>query len=188
VDFCTELLTYQRFFEKICNRLGIYDSHRRKEYATRMKDFHSRDDRGRYLFAAITVLQEDFPDSADHNKVAEYLWNFVSNYNWWAGSKTVDRHDFYISPILNQLNVVNASSEFLAEIVLSYSSDIRLRRMVERLDDFVINVTKNNYLPSIAERESYEEAEEITIPERSSDFLGISISAASLERFHLANQ
>lgn len=188
VDFCTELLTYQSFFEKVCDRLGICDCHRRKEYATRMKNYHSRDDKERFLSAAITVLQKEFPDSSDHSRVAEYLWSFVSNYSWWAGSKTVDRHDFYVSPILNQLNVVNASSAFLADIVLSYSSDIRLRRMVERLEDFTINIKKNHYLPSVVERESYEEAEEITIPERSSEFLGISISAASLERFHLANQ
>jgi hypothetical protein len=60
--------------------------------------------------------------------------------------------------------------------------------MVERLEDFTVNIRKNEYLPSKIERESYEEAEEISIPIQSSSFRGISISAASLERFQSANK
>jgi hypothetical protein len=140
------------------------------------------------MSAAVTILREEFPNADEYERVAGYLWKFVSDYGWWAGSKTVNRHDFYISPILNQLNVVNASAEFLAEIVLSYSSELRLRKMVERLEDFTVNIRKNEYLPSKIERESYEEAEEISVPVQSTGFRGISISAASLERFQSANR
>lgn len=86
------------------------------------------------------------------------------------------------------LNVVNASAEFLAEIVLSYSSELRLRKMVERLEDFTVNIRKNEYQPSKIERESYEEAEEISVPVQNTGFRSISISAASLERFQSANR
>ena len=134
------------------------------------------------------VEVQDFPNADEYERVAGYLWKFVNDYGWWAGSKTVNRHDFYISPILNQLNVVNASAEFLAEIVLSYSSELRLRKMVERLEDFTVNIRKNEYQPSKIERESYEEAEEISVPVQSTGFRSISISAASLERFQSANR
>lgn len=183
VDFCTELITYQQYFEKICNYIGIRNSYSKKCYATRMKSIPNCDDKTNFISAAITILKEDFPTAVEYERVAGYLWKFVSDYGWWAGSKTVDRHDFYISPILNQLNVVNANAEFLAEIVLSYSSELRLRNMVERLEDFTINIRKNEYLPSKIERESYEEAEEISVPIQSKEFKSISISAASLERF-----
>lgn len=188
VDFCTELLTYQQYFEKVCNYIGIRSCKSKKEYATRIKNLYSSEEKMNFISSAVTILREDFPDAEEHERVAGYLWKFVCDYSWWAGSKTVDRHDFFISPILNQLNVVNANAEFLAEIVLSYSSDLRLRKMVERLEDFTVNIKKKDYFPSEIERESYEEAEEISIPAQGAGFMGISISAASLERFHSANR
>ena len=84
--------------------------------------------------------------------------------------------------------MVNANAEFLAEIVFSYSSELRLRKLVERIEDFTVNIKTNDYLPSEIERESYEEAEEITALEQNAGFRSISISAASLERFQSANK
>lgn len=187
VDFCTELLTYSQYFERICSYLNINGSTQRRDYATRLKNVPYTGDKENYLMAAMIILREDFPGSTEHERIADYLWRFAHDYNWWAGSKTVNRHDFHISPILNQLNVVNANAEFLAEIVLAYSSDLQLRRMVESLDNFTINVKKNTYEVSDIERESYVEAEEISIPEQGYGFMGISISAASLERFQANN-
>lgn len=188
VDFCTELLTYRQYFEKVCDFIGICDSQSKKEYATRLKNFPSFDDKDKFLSAAIQILEEDFPDADNHTRVAGYLWRFASDYSWWAGNKTVNRHDFHISPLLNQMNVVNANAEFLADIVLSYSSNLRLRQMVEQLEDFTIGVIKNQYQPSDTERESYEEAEEISVPTKSAGLRSISISAASLERFQSINR
>ena len=188
VYFCTELLTYSQYFERICSYLNIYGVTQRRDYATRLKNVPYTGEKENYLMAAKKIIQEDFPESTEHERIADYLWRFAHDYNWWAGSKTVNRHDFHISPILNQLNVVNANAEFLAEIVLAYSSDLQLRRMVESLDNFTINVKKNTYEASVIERESYVEAEEISIPEFGSGFRGISISAASLERFQSNNK
>ena len=188
VDFCTELLTYSQYFERICSYLNISGSTQRRDYATRLKNVPYSGEKEDYLAAAKKILQEDFPESNEHDRIVGYLWRFVHDYDWWAGSKTVNRHDFHISPILNQLNVVNANAEFLAEIVLAYSSNLQLRRMVESLDNFTINIKKNTYEVSDIERESYIEAEEISIPEQNSGFMGISISAASLERFQANNK
>jgi hypothetical protein len=188
VDFCTELLTYQQYFEKVCDYLMICGSDIRRNYATRLKNLPSHDDKVAFTSAALKILRKDFPTSNDYERVVGYLWKFVSDYGWWAGSKTVNRHDFHISPLLNQLNVVNANAEFLAEIVLSYSSDLKLRKMVEQLEYFTINFRKNDYLPSKEEQESYEEAEDTSIPVQKRGFNGISISAASLERFQANNR
>lgn len=82
------------------------------------------------------------------------------------------------------MNVVNASSEFLAEIVHYYASDYNLRKLVEDLEGFVIAPQKKVYTPTILEENSYNEAESLSPEVSTSKNHGISISAASLERFH----
>ena len=46
----------------------------------------------------------------------QYLIKFITNYNWWGGAKTIDRGDFYVSPILANANLVNASQSFVADL------------------------------------------------------------------------
>lgn len=45
-----------------------------------------------------------------------YLRLFMTDYSWWFGAKTIDRGDFYVSPILNSARLVNASQTFVAEL------------------------------------------------------------------------
>ena len=45
-----------------------------------------------------------------------YLVKFITDYSWWGGAKTIDRGDFYVSPILANANLVNASQTFVAEL------------------------------------------------------------------------
>ena len=183
VDFCTELLTYREYIIKICNLMRV-DA---KEFALNMKlQNFSAHDKSHFLQAAVEILENNFPGYEDIDKVALYLWIFVSDYSWWSGSKTVDRHDFYISPVLNKLNVVNASHEYVAEIILSYATDLHLRQSVENLDLFTVGAKSKDYEISALEQKSYEEAEEVIIDTvtQSSMKLSISISAASLERFN----
>ena len=44
------------------------------------------------------------------------LKRFISDYSWWHGAKTIDRADFYVSPILTCAGLVNASQSFVAEL------------------------------------------------------------------------
>lgn len=46
----------------------------------------------------------------------EYLIRFITDYSWWGGAKTIDRGDFYVSPILSFANLVNASQSFVADL------------------------------------------------------------------------
>ncbi len=45
-----------------------------------------------------------------------YLVKFITQYAWWGGAKTIDRGDFYVSPILNCAKLVNASQSFVADL------------------------------------------------------------------------
>lgn len=45
-----------------------------------------------------------------------YLVRFITDYSWWSGAKTIDRGDFFVSPILNSAKLVNASQTFVADL------------------------------------------------------------------------
>lgn len=188
VDFCTELLTYRNLFAKICKEYMAMSTKQMKDYATMLKSCPTDNDKQYFIKKAMEMLRDDFPQKQElHAQTATYLWNFASDYKWWAGSKTVDRHDFYISALLNQMNVVNNNSEYLAIITHSFASTLSLRILVENTENFTVNLKRNSYISV----EDYQEEEtnssfvsEPIAPIDSRTSKGISISAASLERFH----
>lgn len=51
-----------------------------------------------------------------HDADREWLIKFITDYSWWGGGKTIDRADFYVSPVLFLAHLVNASQGFVAEI------------------------------------------------------------------------
>lgn len=186
VDFCSEMQSYRALFEKVCRRMSM-DNKEMKEYATRLKCTPTKEDESIFLLVARDVLKENFPESEDdYDKVSAYLWKFASDYQWWAGSKTIDRHDFYISSLLNQMNTVNANSEYLAIITLAYSTILKLRILIEDIDNFTIDAQKKNQPEVIKESQivsDYEfeyNGQKMSVPAKEK---GISISAASLKRF-----
>lgn len=50
------------------------------------------------------------------NLSRDNLRKFMTDYSWWYGAKTIDRGDFYVSPILNSARLVNASQSFVADL------------------------------------------------------------------------
>lgn len=50
------------------------------------------------------------------NESKQYLIRFITDYSWWEGAKTIDRGDFYVSPILSLAKLVNASQSFVADL------------------------------------------------------------------------
>ena len=143
-----------------------------------------------FLTVAKKFLQDEFPKNPDIEKVSQYLLSFVSNYSWWFGNKTIDRADFFVSPVLNALNIVNVSHGYVADIIFAFSTDIYLRKLVENLDSFTINPQINKYTPDEEETKLYRLAEgysEINMAcDRHAEYRPsptISISAASLNRF-----
>ncbi len=45
-----------------------------------------------------------------------FLKKFITDYKWWGGGKTIDRGDFFVSPILNCAGLVNASQTFITDL------------------------------------------------------------------------
>lgn len=187
VDFCSEMQSYRALFEKICRRMSM-NTKEMNRYATSLKNTPTKEDETLFLSVALDVLKENFPElDANYEKTASYLWKFASDYSWWAGNKTIDRHDFYISSLLNQMNTVNANSEYLAIITLAYSSVLKLRILVEDIDYFTIGAQKKILTetePELLEETDYDteydKEEKMSIPAKGKS---ITISAASLKRF-----
>lgn len=61
--------------------------------------------------AAKSLLQS-YPEGS--NK--DYLIQFLSDYSWWGGAKTIDRSDFCASAILSSAKLVNASQSYIVDI------------------------------------------------------------------------
>ena len=183
VDFCSEMLSYQSLFFKICERIGL--NHKgMKEYATRLKEAPTMEDKSSFMATALEMLNDDYSDvHDDKHKVATYLWKFVSDYSWWSGNKTVDRNDFYFSALLNQMNVVNASAGYLATIAWYYSCVLSLRLLVDNTDNFTVDLKKKTITVKPYKTESQSDTKLCESNEIYKANKGISISAASLERF-----
>ena len=177
VDFCTELFTYRQYFMRICDYL-IKDP---LSYAEQLRNFTTEQDKNTFITTATHLLKSDFPDRTDTDVAATYLWKFVSDYSWWAGSKTVNRHDFFYSAVLNNLKVVNNSSSYLGDIIQFYAEDYSLRKLVDSVELFTVGIRTRSYMRNVSEKEVEIIVEHPT--QETSVSRTLSISAASLERF-----
>lgn len=66
---------------------------------------------------ALTSDEEAKLNSLEISETSkEYLVSFMTDYSWWGGAKTIDRGDFYVSPILALARLVNASQSFVADL------------------------------------------------------------------------
>jgi len=76
---------------------------------------------------------------------------FITDYTWWCGAKTIDRGDFYVSPILNSAKLVNASQSFVADLCAFLSNKEELVKAIilgeESREDRKINNDENKELP-----------------------------------------
>lgn len=50
-----------------------------------------------------------------------FLRKFITDYSWWGGAKTIDRGDFYVSPILSYAKLVNASQSYIGDLVAFFA-------------------------------------------------------------------
>ena len=137
VDVYEELCRYKDYFKKVAERLNK----RPDSYAKLLRDSASASDRNEFTGCAREVFSSFCSDDAMVEESATRLWRFVNDYSWWSGQKTIDRGDFYVSLILNMLNLVNASQGYVADIVNAYANDYELRKLVRSIDAFTVNGT-----------------------------------------------
>lgn len=62
---------------------------------------------------------------------------FLTNYDWWFGSKTLDRNDYYVSAVLNLSNVVNNSHSYIAELAYYLIKEQKLGELLEKDYDLI---------------------------------------------------
>lgn len=67
------------------------------------------------------IIKSKILNEIEDENDREYFQKFLSNYDWWYGSKTIDRADYYVSPILHLAKVVNASNSYIADLTLKLS-------------------------------------------------------------------
>lgn len=61
----------------------------------------------------VNILDKEGYNGPDR----DYLIRFVTDYSWWSGSKTIDRSDFFNSPVLNIMGLTASSNAAMALIV-----------------------------------------------------------------------
>ncbi len=144
VDLVKEIIRYRGYTEKILEvsaarfRKADGTVPEKKEIYRKLKN--DADGRAGELFAAAAAEYLAFvgQDSYTAENV-QLLCRFVSDDKWWLGGKGIERtNDFYVSPVLGVLNLVNASQSYVATVTWLYISDDKLYRelpgMTERDD------------------------------------------------------
>ena len=179
VGVYNELHRYKGYFEKVTER-----RHEKLDsYAKQLRDNASAVDRVAFLDSGREVLHIECEQREPVEKAANRLWRFATDYSWWSGQKTVDRGDFYLSVVLNMLNLVNASQGYVGDIVNAYGSDPVLRELTKSLDGFTTNMEGETY-DIILHEDVYSEPIEVKpastngIPTKHK----ITISAQSIEK------
>lgn len=152
VGVYSELHRYKGYFERVTeHRHEKMDS-----YAKQLRDSATAADRVAFMDSCREVLTIENERAESTEKAAKRLWRFATDYSWWSGQKTVDRGDFYLSVVLNMLNLVNASQGYVGDIVNAYGSDCVLRELTKTLDGFTTNMEGETYDITVQE-DSYTE-------------------------------
>lgn len=156
-----ELDLYKKYFKEVAEQAG----RKADQYAKQLRDSATPLDKKEFQDIAAKVVNNRSPYSSDTAKkeAIERLWRFVNDYSWWSGQKTIDRADFYVSVILNMLNLVNTSQGYVADITSAYANSYELGLLVKDLDGFTVNMTCNIDNREISKINLYEEnqAEEV---------------------------
>lgn len=136
VGVCEELLKYKNCFKTVADKLNRQFD----EYARQLRDNATTIDKNEFLDCAKSVFERTCSDIELIEEAASRLWRFVNDYSWWSGQKTIDRGDFYVSVILNMLNLVNVSQGYVADIVHAYAHDSSLKYLTRDVASFTINM------------------------------------------------
>jgi len=64
-------------------------------------------------------------------KSKKHLIKFITDYEWWGGGKTIDRTDYYVSPILNYASLVNVSQSYVAELCAFLAENEKLAELLK---------------------------------------------------------
>lgn len=122
IDFYNELVLYKEYALKVATK-------------DRLKVLNGQtltDDEQKSLSSL------DLDDTSKSN-----LQRFITDYDWWHGAKSIDRGDFYVSPILSCACLVNASQSYVVNLCefLAEKQDLA-KSIIEGVEDK--SKSKNN--------------------------------------------
>lgn len=122
IDFYKELVLYKEYALKVATK-------------ERLKGLNGQtltDDEQKSLSSL------DLDDTSKSN-----LQRFITDYDWWHGAKSIDRGDFYVSPILSCACLVNASQSYVVNLCefLAEKQDLA-KSIIEGVEDE--SKSKNN--------------------------------------------
>lgn len=97
----------------------------KKEYIKKLKESTDAADTEIYR-EQVRVYMTDKVPIEELEETVSRLTVFATDYEWWFGSKTIDRGDAYVSPVLSLLGVVNASQGYIADISYKFATEAAL--------------------------------------------------------------
>ena len=129
VDYYIEVQKYKERVIELLKDAGLNKADDRKEilakYTKLLGEFSKKKSYEEAKIEATDLVRAEISkilaQVSIEDEEKEKLIKFVSDYDWWYGGKTIDRGDFYVSPILSLAKVVNASHSYIAEICKSYA-------------------------------------------------------------------
>lgn len=142
VELIKEIIKYRNYTEKVIdsNASAFVGSNgkalEKKEIYKNLKSTDGIDFSEKFKQIMKDYLLDLGQQEDIANQNCELLYKFVSNDKWWLGGKGIERtNDFYVSPILSVLNLVNASQSYVATITYAYVNDANLYAELETITD-----------------------------------------------------
>lgn len=130
VEYRSELIRYKNAVEVIAD--SAVNGMSRSQFFVKVKLLKENENADEYAPEIKEAIYNYFSDDL---RSAERLWRFLTDYAWWRGQKTVDRPDFFVSPILNLLELVNVSQGYVADIANYLASNSRLMQSALNMRD-----------------------------------------------------
>ena len=144
VDFISEIVRYRNITEAVLDtNVDTYVSGNEPQIKKKQKvyDLLKGDNKDTIIHQfktdIVKFLRDKNVSDAQATTDAELLIKFVSDENWWLGGKNISRsNDFYVSPTLSILNLVNASQSYVANITWLYITN---ENLAKELNDMVVD-------------------------------------------------
>lgn len=145
-EVCRELLKYKAFFDLVSDEL----CEKPHDLALALRNGSDGRVIKRFSDALRRILTEEYGKSKDGiviDDAVNHITKFVTDYDWWSGSKTVDRGDFYISVVLNMLSLVNVSQGYVADIAYAYCTYEGLDSVTDEIASFTVDLGDSTWVP-----------------------------------------
>ncbi|MDF2546098.1 MAG: type restriction-modification system restriction subunit [Anaerosolibacter sp.] len=115
-EFVAELIKYKNAYNDIVGDTR-YTRSELKDIVKELKEESG---------AIPTDIDDAIENYFDNDISRNYFRRFMRDYGWWEGSKTIDRGDYYVSPVLNILKLVHVTQAYIAQIAYAFASDTLL--------------------------------------------------------------